>query len=115
MANEANETRDLSRIRRFVDDGRAWIKSNPDAWHAGEAHALACAGHNRPVTWHGVASTMTARDYTDRKSGEGVKLNNYYGPLFMRWLRALHPELGAFMRLRATMFDRVSIGGPYDR
>jgi len=113
--NDTNDSRELEHIARLIHEGRAWVRRYPEAWRAGEACALERAARNHPVSWHEVAAAMTARDYTDHESGAPVSLDNTLGPLFMRWLRAAHPELHELVRPRRSVFDLVNIGSPYDR
>lgn len=107
---EERRLRTLALVRK----GREWVRSCPEAWRAAQEYVLGCALQRKAVEWHDVASVMLRRDYLDYRTGSNARLDNTVGPLLMRWLVVLHPEVGPFVRPRRSMFDAVEIGGPYD-
>ena len=103
-----------ARTLALVREGREWVAACPAAWAAAQHHVLDCAIAGRRISWHEVASAMLSRDYIDHRNGQNVRIDNTLGPLFMRWLVGLHPEIEPFMEQRRSRFDEVEIGGPYD-
>ena len=103
-----------ARTLALVREGREWVAACPAAWAAAQHYVLDCALSGRRISWHEVASAMLRRDYIDHRTGQNVRIDNTLGPLFMRWLMGLHPEIEPFVELRRSRFDEVEVGGPYD-
>lgn len=102
-------TRNRIRQRRGADlvaRATRWEEENPDTFRFIEGRALAEAEAQRPVSLQALICEARAIDFTDEAGGR-TRINNDLAAPLARRLRAVHPEIAPWLKLRQSMADEA--------
>lgn len=93
----------------WASRGVLWRLDCPEAWASFERIAASCIAEGRRLSGDMLSERIRRKDYTSRRSGKVVTLNNTLVPYFVRVLLREHPELKA--ELRRSFFDVLFSSG----